>query len=236
MKMTRILAVLIPFVGVQACSDNGTVDIGNNGKTGASLVDYVDSWDGYTEAQQFVFDSDRVRLKLTGDGQGTVVLGEAQTYPAATDPNVGYPTNEDAMSVIVKQNMFRAGFEYPVHGVKVEASRIRFTVSTNDFYKTWCELQTPVNSGQDGIYFCGPNGYRGNPDGTCVSLDTAAGPGAPINCVKAALCTGQRTCACTATSCTSNGEFSTQFDAALREQGTLLEGTFNNATVRMQRQ
>lgn len=236
MKMTRLLAVLIPFVGVQACSDNGTVDIGNDGVTGANLIDYVDNWDGYTEAQALVFGSDRVRLKLTGDGQGMVVLGEDQTYPPATDPNLGYPTNEDVMSSIIKPSMFRGGFAYPVHGVKVEARRIRFTVSTNDFYKTWCELQTPVDSGQDGVYSCAPNGYSRGPDGTCVSADTAAGPGGPINCGKAALCTGPQICACTATSCTSNRDISTQFDAALREQGTLLEGTFNSVTVRMQRQ
>ena len=134
MKMTRLLSVLIPLAGVQACADNGNVDLGTS-VTGASLTDYVDEWDGYTEAQQFVFGSDRIRVRITADGQGTLTLGESQTYPPATDPNVGYPPNEDPMSVIVKETMFRPGAEYPLHGVKVESKRIRFTVSTTDFYK-----------------------------------------------------------------------------------------------------
>ena len=232
LKMTRLVCVLVPLAGVQACAQKGsTVDLGTN-VTGASLADYVDEWDGYTEAQQFVSGSDRIRVKIGSDGQGTLVLGESQTYPPATDPNVGYPPDEDAMAVIIKPSMFRAGMEYPLHGVKVESKRIRFTVSTNDFYKAWCELQTPVpTTGNPDVYFCGPNGYSGNGE-MCFAGDT----GAPVNCAKAALCTGPLVCACTATSCTSNTDFSVQFDAALREQGTLLEGTFNNATVRFERQ
>jgi len=232
LKMSRLLCVLVPLAGVQACAQKGTVDLGTN-VTGASLADYVDEWDGYTEAHQFVSGSDRIRLKIGGDGTGTLVLGESQTYPPATDPNLGYPPDEDAMAATIKPSMFRAGMEYPLHGVKVESKRIRFTVSTNDFYKTWCELQTPVpTTSNPDVYFCGPDGYSGTPDGMCFRGDT----GAPVSCAKAALCRGNSVCACTATSCTSNTDSSVQFDAALREQGTLLEGTFNNATVRFERQ
>jgi len=230
-KTIRLLSVLVPMAGVQACAQNGTVDLGTS-VTGASLADYADGWDGYTEAQQFVPGSDRLRVRIGGDGQGALILGESQTYPPATDPNVGYPPGEDFMSTIFKKVMFRPGMEYPLHGVKVESKRIRFTVSMNDFYKSWCELQTPVETSTPGVYFCGPNGYTGNADGMCFTGDT----GAPVDCVKASLCTGNMVCSCTATSCTSNADFSVQFDAALREQGTLLEGTFNNATVRLERQ
>jgi len=230
MKMTRLLSVLVPLAGVQACAQNGNVDLGTS-VTGASLVDYVDAWDGYTEAQQFVFGSDRIRLRISGDGQGTLVLGESQSYPAATDPDVGYPPGEDQMSAIVKQTMFRPGAEYPLHGVKVESKRIRFTVSTNDFYKSWCELQTPVATNSPDVFSCGPSGYSSAGAGMCV-----AEGGEPINCEKAALCIGSRVCACTASSCTSNPDFNVQFDAALREDGARLEGTFNNATVRLERQ
>jgi hypothetical protein len=231
MKMTRLLSVLIPLAGVQACAQNGKVDLGTS-VTGASLADYVDAWDGYTEAQQFVLGSDRIRVRISGDGQGTLTLGESQTYPPATDPNVGYPPDADQMGVIIKQTMFRPGMEYPLHGVKVESKRIRFTVSTNDFYKGWCELQTPVATNDPNVYSCGPGGYSSDGAGMCVATDT----GAPINCAKASLCSGPRVCACTATSCTSNTDYFVQFDAALREEGSQLEGTFNNATVRLERQ
>lgn len=229
-KLTRVLTVLIPLAGLQACSEDGNVDLGTS-VTGAVLSDYVDEWDGYTEATQLVFGSDRIRVRITGDGQGTLVLGESQTYPPATDPNVGYPPNEDPMSARVKQGAFRPGMEYPLHGVKVESKRIRFTISANDFYKSWCELQTPVPTEDPNFFFCGPSGYTGSPEG-CFAGDT----GTPIDCGKAALCAGPGVCACTATSCTSNQDYNTQFDAALREDGTLLEGTFHNVTVRLERQ
>jgi hypothetical protein len=230
-KVTRLLSVLMPLAGVQACAQNGDVDLGTS-VTGASLSDYVDEWDGYTEAQQFVLGSDRIRVRISADGQGTLTLGESKTYPPATDPNVGYPPNDDATSVIIKTTMFQPGADYPLHGVKVESRRIRFTVSTNDFYKAWCELQTPVATNDPNVYSCGPGGYSGNAAGMCFVSDT----GAPIDCGKASLCSGPRVCACTATSCTSSTDSFVQFDAALREEGTLLEGTFNNATVRLDRQ
>lgn len=230
-NLTRLLSVLVPLAGVQACADNGKVDLGTS-VTGASLVDYVDEWEGYTEAVSFVPGSDRIRLKIGGDGQGTLVLGESQTYPPATDPNVGYPPAEDPMMAIIKQSMFRPGMEYPLHGVKVESKRIRLTVSPNDFYQSWCALQTPVPTTSPGVFSCGPDGYSSTPEGTCVAANT----GAPIDCGKAALCIGPRVCVCTATSCAANQDYSVSFDAALRDEGSLLEGTFNNATVRFERQ
>ena len=75
-------------------------------------------------------------------------------------------------------------------------------------------------------------GYSSDGNGMCIATDT----GAAISCAKASLCSGPRVCACTATSCTSNTDYFVQFDAALREEGAQLEGTFNNATVRLERQ
>jgi hypothetical protein len=238
-KTTRLLSVLIPLVCVEACAQKSNVDLGTN-VTGASLADYVDGWDGYTEARQFVPGSDRIRVKIGADGQGTLVLGESQTYPPATDPNVGYPLGEDANSIITDVYMFRPGFEYPLRGVKVESKRIRFTVSMNDFYKTWCELQTPVVASPDNpdVYSCAPSSFRSDGATMCFA---GGDPGVPIDCGKALLCSLGSVCTCTASSCTANTDFnsdstSVQFDGALREQGTQLEGTFNNANVRLERQ
>jgi hypothetical protein len=230
-KIIGFLSVLVPLAGVQACGQNDTVDLGT-GVTGASLADYVDEWAGYTEARELVPGSDRIRVRIGGDGQGTLMLGEPQTYPPATDPDAAYPPGEDPMLFGLASALFRPGMEYPLHGVKVESKRIRFTVSMNDFYKSWCELQTPVPTNNPDVYFCGPNGFSRADDGTCIAADT----GAPVSCAKAIMCTAGMICACTATSCTANTDFSVQFDAALREQGTSLEGTFNSGNVRLERQ
>jgi hypothetical protein len=231
LKMTRFLSLVISLAGVQACGpNNGKVDLGAS-VTGASLADYVDQWEGYTEARQFVPGSDRIRVKIGADGQGTLVLGDAHTYPVPTDPNLGYPPEDDAMSVTGKAQMFQPGMEYPLHGVKVESKRIRFTVSMNDFYKAWCELQTPIPTSTPGYYSCGPDGFSSDGNGMCFAGTSTV----PVNCAKALLCS-QFVCTCTATSCTSYDDFYVQFDAALGEEGAQLVGTFNGATVRLDRQ
>src|SRR4051794_31042943 len=106
LNKTRLLCALLPLAGVQACAENGKVALGTP-VTGASLGDYVDEWDGSTEAQQFVIGSDRIRVRIGPDGQGTLTLGESQTYPPATAPNVGYPPNDGSMSIVIKESMFR---------------------------------------------------------------------------------------------------------------------------------
>jgi len=230
MNIKATMILLAAATGLQACGQDGNVDIGKNGVSGASLTDYADQWEGYTEATQLVFGSDRFRFRLNGDGTGTVVLGESQVYPPATDPNVGYPTDEDQMTAAVKVDMFRPGFEYPVHDVTVESKRIRFKVVPYDFYKGWCELQTPVESlSQKGVYFCGPNSLSQTSPGVCVG-----GDGTRIDCNKGLLC-GRFICQCTAAGCTSGDTGTTIFDGALYDQGTRLQGTFGTTTVRMER-
>jgi len=230
MTIKATIILLAAATGLSACGQDGNVDIGKNGISGASLTDYADQWDGYTEATELVPGSDRFRFRLNGDGTGVVVLGESQVYAPATDPNVGYPVDEDQMSAATKADSFRAGFEYPVHDVTVESKRIRFKVSPNDFYKGWCELQTPIESlTQKDVYFCGPDSLTQTSPGTCVG-----GDGTPINCSKALLC-ARFICQCTATGCTTGDTGTTIFDGALYDQGTTLQGSFRGTTVRMER-
>lgn len=227
---TRLLSLLIPLLMASSCAQDGDVDLGAS-VTGASLADYVASWEGYTEASQLVFGSDRVRLRIDRDGQGTVIFGESQTYPVATDPNVGYPPNEDQMQAVIKLIEWRPGMQYPLHDAKVENKRIRFTLMQTDFYKTWCELQTPVETDQGGFYSCSTGGFSRDPSGVC-----STSRGEVIDCSKAMLCIGvPRVCTCTETSCTSAQDSFTQWDAALRDNGKSMEGTFQGVTVRLER-
>jgi len=230
MTIRATIILLAAATGLQACGQDGNVDIGKNGISGASLTDYADQWDGYTEARELVAGSDRFRLRLNGDGTGSVTLGESQVYAPATDPNVGYPLNEDQMSVLVLKDQFRPGFEYPVKDVKVESKRIRFSVSTTDFYKTWCELQTPVESlSQKDVFFCGPDSLTQTSPGVCVG-----GDGTRVDCLKAFLCSSF-VCQCTATACKPGDAGTVLFDGALYEQGASLQGTFYGTTVRLER-
>src|SRR5450432_936374 len=89
---SRALVALLCGAGFSAaCSGGGAVNIGNTAVIGSQLSDYAASWDGYAEAYTFMPDgSDRVRLTIDANGQGTLEVGNAALLPPPTDPNVGY--------------------------------------------------------------------------------------------------------------------------------------------------
>src|SRR5262245_9474401 len=59
--------------------------------SGNQVSDYAATWDGYAEAFTFEDGSDRVRLTIHANGEGTIEVGDSAPLPPPTDPNVGYP-------------------------------------------------------------------------------------------------------------------------------------------------
>ena len=115
---------------------------------GLAALDYVGKWDGYTEAYTFQPDgSNRVRLTIDAQGQGTLEVGNAALLPPPTDPNVGYPPSADggAPSEQIPQSNsgLTEGFLYPIYGTQVVANRIQLGTVPGDLYSAWCALQTP---------------------------------------------------------------------------------------------
>jgi hypothetical protein len=139
----RALVALLCGAGFSAaCSGAGTVNIGNTNVVGAQLSDYVASWDGYAEAYTFTPDgSDRVRLTIGTNGQGTFQVGNAALLPAPTDPNVGYPPGQPDPLTGINSGL-SGGFLYPLYAARVQESRIQAGLKPNDFYGEWCALQT----------------------------------------------------------------------------------------------
>jgi hypothetical protein len=244
MKTSLRFMLMVPLATAGlACSSNPEVSIGD--PVGAALTDYAASWDGYAEAYQFQDQSDRIRLVVDGSGVGTLQVGDSAAVPPATDPDAAYPPA--AASLPGKDGLFGpiglyAGFGYPIHGTRVEDSRIRFGVDPKDLYTTWCALQQPVLDTTNGGYMCVPNwGFSYNTT-ECSQTNPTTQETTVVSCAKLSLCELDQACTCTASACVAASTPDNppiQLDAALSANGTELTGTLvidgQRVTVRMHR-
>jgi hypothetical protein len=213
------------------CSNDGDVNIGQTQELGAQLSDYAAAWDGYTEAYTFPpSSSDRVRLLLDAQGNGTIQVGDDALLAAPTDPNVGYPSGSTNPKPDTFMNaQLYGGVLYPVYAAQVTADRIQVGLKPNDYYGSWCALQTPVpfaftvdstpggGSQETGValgtpgamvtYSCVQSGYGGgitfNGSVPTCQLNDYNQVSIDVDCGKFAICVTENACACTATSCIS---------------------------------
>jgi hypothetical protein len=268
MKKIELLSralILCAAGSLGACSSDKPVNIGNTNMIGAQLSDYAATWDGYAEAFTFSDGSDRVRLTIDANGQGTLQVGDAALLAPPSDPNVGYPTDQPGG---IEYSLI-AGFLYPIYATQVQEARIQLGAVPGDLYAAWCALQTPVpyeittivmQSGTEIIigasdagvvstqYACvAPNTVSGAPGGGC-QVTNADGGTSPISCQKTDLCQGpQPACTCTASACASVqvpagtpvAQYPVELDGALDATGKILTGTLtvgNGVTVHLTRQ
>lgn len=227
---------------------------GNGQTSGYTLVDYVARWDGYAEAFTFRDGSDRIRLVLDANGQGTLEVGNEPAAPPVTDPALGPPGVWDLPTNYSFANL-NPGFRYPLYAPNVEAKRIRLSADYHDAWREWCGMQTPVYSEQLGSYACAPDLTIGDDTG-CFYTDGASGSLVQMDCLKADFChmpspcscaSTPMLCQCTASGCeaprtTSAGAVFVKIDAALEDDGASLVGTLaiddigQRYTIRLMRQ
>jgi hypothetical protein len=255
---TCALVGLVCSTGVPlACSGGGTVNIGDTTVIGSQLSDYAASWDGYAEAYTFQpSGSDRVRLTIDKNGQGTLQVGDGALLPPPTDPSVGYPPGADP-SVAISE--LREGFLYPIYAAQVQTNRIQLGINPTDLFAQWCALQTsyPSSGASDAgtTYSCAPNwpnfetGAGDAGGGTCNLVNPDGGTDT-IDCDKLILCFASwAVCSCTATSCTNiqvasgtpADRYTTELDGAMDKTGSTLTGTLviddgARVTVHLQKQ
>jgi len=229
-----------------ACTSQKPVDLGSN--VGSALSDYSGDWDGYAEAYSFeTTGSDRVRIVLDATGHGMIRFGNAALLNPPTDPTILMLSGIDTGVALV-------GFEFPLYDARVEGSRVRLTVSPNDIYGAWCQLQTVVATAQ------GPTGYGCvvqhvpyDPQlGGCINGEWAPTDGGAdagllgVNCAQANLCGASGVCTCTVSGCTitpPTGDTPViKIDATLENDGANLVGTLllddgrTRVTIRLQKQ
>jgi hypothetical protein len=251
MAMTKAAFILCGSLALTAaaCGDGAK----GNATTGYSLVDYVARWEGYAEAFTFRDGSDRVRLVLSANGQGTLQVGDAPLAPAVTDPSLGPPGVWDVPTNYSFANL-NPGFLYPLYVPNVEAKRIRLGANYHDAWRDWCAMQTPVYSESLGGYACAPDLTIGDSTG-CFYTDSA-GSLVQVDCLRADFCempspcscaVTPMLCACTAAGCavpdaTNAGALFVKIDAALEDDGASLVGTLaiddigQRFTIRLTRQ
>jgi hypothetical protein len=242
------LSLVVVLAAAWGCAGNDAVNIGDDqetpkAKTGELLSDYAATWDGYTEAYKFGSGSDRLRIELDDEGNGTVVLGEGVPPPLVTDPN-------DTGFLLAG---WVEGFQYSVQNAVVHDKRLQLAFDAEEIYKPLCEPLTPVRdtSGAPDApeYGCLPyfSGWR-NEGGQCWGTDFQTGEDVETDCTLLRLCWGyDAMCACTAEGCTvpplpatgGSTHRSAVLDTALDDGGDSLVGTLvvgGNMTVRMERE
>ena len=230
--------LLAAIAAVSGCSDDPVSLGGAVAVDRAALSSYAAVWEGYVEAHTFESGSDRVRLVLNDNGQGTVTFGEAAARPMPTDADNPFPDLQPIHIDLLQYEKFHEGFEHEIANALVEEERLRArTEPTNVYGEAACALQTPVAPicEQDECpYHCGPdpNGvaYR---DNRCflASDDTE------VSCQKLELCSPVGICECTSTECFAQmpGD-AIVLDGALDEAGTKLVGSLDSHTIRLTRQ
>ena len=91
-EMNAVKWAIVGTLLLVACGGEGPVDIGND-VTGERLEDYVASWDGYAEAFDFGDGSDRVRIELDANGEGSLtwVIPPLRPSPTRTPGTIPGP-------------------------------------------------------------------------------------------------------------------------------------------------
>jgi hypothetical protein len=208
MRQSLLLTLLALALG---CGTNQ--DLGHS-KTAVEA--YLGSWEGYIENYQLPSGSDTIRMTITSsDGvnlTGTVIFGDADPPAPPTDPTVGYPTTfdwvhgfENAPYDIFVDPVPWDGFVYTPLQVELATERLRFKLSTREFWKAWAELQTPSSAQTCGLGRVVPDTPEGGPylghnpvTGDCVLCsgwqpgnadpNVCLYPRTPIDCGMEVLC------------------------------------------------
>ncbi|MBN1611900.1 MAG: hypothetical protein JW940_35040 [Polyangiaceae bacterium] len=237
---TAAVILVAASAALCACSDSekslGTDDPVD---TTLSLEDFAANWDGYIEAYSLPSGSDRIRVVLDEQGQGTVLFGDGDALAPPTDPDAAYPPSA-AGDEYAKPGFDRVyeRIAYPVHGTQLDDTRLRLEIHSYDAVSDWCALQTPFYDAQNDMYFCVPNTGGGYEEGTGCFYNGPNGEHIAVSCAKEDLCWGP--CTCTQASCSVTQGTVVKLDGALSDDGTKLEGTIvlNNSpyTIRLTRQ
>ena len=208
----------------------------------SQLGSYAATWDGYIEAYAFQSGTDRVRVTLDANGQGSFRVGDGPLLPPPADPSVGYPAAlrdaANSQGVGAHVDSIFDGIAYPLDDTRIESERIRFSFEPHSAFTGWCELQTATldPSVTPASYSCAPSAWSYN-GATCTVSETGNFE-EPFDCGKLSLCNFG--CSCDATSCTSRKPYSAiELDAALDDTGHNLVGTLLTAegarTLRLKR-
>jgi hypothetical protein len=207
-----------------ACSSGEPLNLGDESElTGERLSDYSAEWEGYVEAYHFPSGSDRVRLTLDEQGNGSVTFGEGTPLPQSAELELD--TSFHNWEIV-------EGSPLAVTAAQVSERRLQLSYDVVSPFRGWCEVQTPILRPDVGIdasrYGCLPgySGQHGSGPDECEMF--VPGPGdeelVQVDCTAMFLCLDSRKCVCDAERCSMMQE-NIVFDGALEDHGERLIGT-----------
>jgi hypothetical protein len=175
---------------------------GTASSCGGPTFDPEVTYDGWAEHHRFRSGSDRVRVMLEDNPDGTVsgfaLFGEASHLdPAPSDANAcdwlcDEPWASGHLGV-------QEGFTYAVSNVERSTTRLRFEINRVEPIDPFCRLQTPVRrfEGAESRWGCLPNEGAGVGPSGCYT-----GEHQPVSCCKLFACDlGVPACECDADEC-----------------------------------
>lgn len=214
-----------------ACGDASTLDIGDQkAQLGTTLTDYATQWDGYAQAFTFPGDeTDRVRIDLDEEGNGTIRFGNEELFPAATDPDDWYPPTYlgDDLESGLNLAGVRSGFAFPIVGAVVHEARLKFEFDPDALMQSWCALQ--ANAPFESFTCSSELGFaiewsKLPTEEPACSYQYGDPPTLiQISCPRAVQC--YSTCSCDESGCSATRSDNARFDAVLTDEGAILEGT-----------
>jgi hypothetical protein len=161
----RLSGFIVSMALVAACSGDDPVDLGSGPveQQRSGLAAFSGSWDGYAEGYAFVDGSDRLRLTLDANGNGTLEVGAsaARVVPPATS---GYDLFGSGLGYL------NPGFGYSIEDASVESDRLKASVEPTSYFAAYCEQLTPVATSTA----WSPTGFSCRPGRTLMTTEATA--------------------------------------------------------------
>jgi hypothetical protein len=208
--------------------------------TGSQLVG---TWIGYVENHPFSSGSDALKLTITaadtGALCGTLTFGDATPLAPPTNPDIGYPPNQD-LTQWMPAGLPIERFAHTLFSGVVSGKRVRFQVLGYEPWRQWCTMQKSYLVDPWGSnYSCinGWGGYDWQGDAgpkNCWVQDPITASQSPVDCGKMFDCGNWRTCVCNESGCGADTINPMNFDAqfeATDARGSIILYTQNGAQV-----
>lgn len=164
----------------------------------------VGEWEGYIEHRTWPSGSDSVRLSITAATEtsvtGAITFGTPASFPPPTTPTEAYPDDARCNNWDTPGPHLLEGYAFTILEPKVTDLRIRFGIQQLEPWKPYCELQTPVATG-DGWYDCLPSGSSKYGEGDCAIAEDSEN-WVDVPCCQMKFCFQGGGCTCDASGCT----------------------------------
>ena len=194
------------------------------------------TWHGYVELAQSPWDD--LTLTIQGKDQagnpcGTLTMGEGSVPAPATDPDAGYLADTSNSSLAIPAIIRSAppGDPLDILNVTFDGTRLTFSASYQEPYRSWCQLQTSYQYAENSPDSCGclPGWSGGGSDAGCYLIDPTTNASESVSCPKMGLC-GASVCSCNATGCDASPNNGPMFDLRLTSANAL-EGANSESTT-----